>query len=507
MTNPSVLVEVGLLEDWAHRLRNLHTLLSREISAVASSPVPIADSTLMSDLAAFAGENERLKKVIDYAITTLPHGRSRDRRGGGPIDKVLAALRRERAASSPVVEAGQHCPHGWRGEAPRDGERIKDPCPSCGEAMLFIGDGGWLTCANLSKACRNPVMTEAYAEKLSGIPSASKQGSEPVVEAGHCKCCDDTDWEGMPCPGIAIPSTHCQHKRTRRHMQPAATDDVTCEDCGGVFPRPSASKQSSDRPVSADEARLGVDPPAMTSAEADEPGKALGPETGVDGPVRLFASKQGRAPIIIGDYPLCDLSDCPGYGKRHAPIPKASKQGGVLRPTSGEPVAWRCKEHTSYVLPYKSQPNCIVCCKPMEPLYPAPPVEPVAWDCEDCIWYLSSQAAEHRGPGGPPEWHYSHGKQDWGQCEGRARPLYPAPPVDPPCDRPHKWSAADLCVLCEIDRVTAQLVRCDAEGHGVDVAGWLEERAANCELSYGGSALRKAAAAYREEFGPKGGGA
>lgn len=38
--------------------------------------------------------------------------------------------------------------------------------------------------------------------------------------------------------------------------------------------------------MSADEARLGSTPPAVTSAEADEPGKVLGPETGISGSVR-----------------------------------------------------------------------------------------------------------------------------------------------------------------------------------------------------------------------------
>lgn len=50
--------------------------------------------------------------------------------------------------------------------------------------------------------------------------------------------------------------------------------------------------------------------------------------------------------------------------------------------------------------------------------------EPWGWACDNCIWYLSRSGSEHSGPGGCPDWHYAHGNEDWGRCEGTTIALY-----------------------------------------------------------------------------------
>ncbi len=43
--------------------------------------------------------------------------------------------------------------------------RIANRCPYCGSASLFIGNGGWLTCGNLS-TCKRPTLNTAIAYKV-----------------------------------------------------------------------------------------------------------------------------------------------------------------------------------------------------------------------------------------------------------------------------------------------------------------------------------------------------
>lgn len=51
------------------------------------------------------------------------------------------------------------CSHGWRGSTPENGKRIADRCLTCGSVSVFIGSGGWLTCAHLG--CGEPGIGKA----------------------------------------------------------------------------------------------------------------------------------------------------------------------------------------------------------------------------------------------------------------------------------------------------------------------------------------------------------
>lgn len=101
---------------------------------------------------------------------------------------------------------GERCRHGWRGSPPKDGARIKDKCPACGLAALFIGTGGHLTCGNLS--CKNPsgwlgstptpdplaeakerVVEAAMAQQMIGHSPAA--GPAPTQE--YLRACQTTD--------------------------------------------------------------------------------------------------------------------------------------------------------------------------------------------------------------------------------------------------------------------------------------------------------------------------
>jgi len=110
----------------------------------------------------------------------------------------------------------------------------------------------------------------------------------------------------------------------------------------------------------------------------------------------------------------------------------------------GEPVAWRCydKDDMVYLITesrkvmeaWATMPENAV----VEPLYAIPPAagEPVAWDCETCIWTLHASALGTVWPdNGPPAKHYSHGNEMWGDCDGVARPLYAHPPTAAGCQR------------------------------------------------------------------------
>ena len=79
------------------------------------------------------------------------------------MDAIVSAAER-------AVEAAKlgHCTHGWRGLPPERGERIVTPCPACG-GQLFIGDGGYLTCASVPKnqfqGCPCPSLSDAIRQK------------------------------------------------------------------------------------------------------------------------------------------------------------------------------------------------------------------------------------------------------------------------------------------------------------------------------------------------------
>lgn len=64
-------------------------------------------------------------------------------------ERIVAELRKQR------------CGHGWRGDPPDRGDRIANHCPSCGGKSLFIGTGGWLTCATLNGDCTEPGVEHA----------------------------------------------------------------------------------------------------------------------------------------------------------------------------------------------------------------------------------------------------------------------------------------------------------------------------------------------------------
>ena len=72
--------------------------------------------------------------------------------------------RAEEAEAERDLHAKKACHHGWRGRAPKDGERIVTPCPACGLQSLFIGDGGHLTCSVVpgrdSRGCLSPSVEE-----------------------------------------------------------------------------------------------------------------------------------------------------------------------------------------------------------------------------------------------------------------------------------------------------------------------------------------------------------
>ena len=66
--------------------------------------------------------------------------------------QVFAELIQERiAAPAPLPEEVEAvaCRHGWRGGRPENGDQIQTPCLVCGTKSLFIGNGGFLTCANV----------------------------------------------------------------------------------------------------------------------------------------------------------------------------------------------------------------------------------------------------------------------------------------------------------------------------------------------------------------------
>ncbi len=78
------------------------------------------------------------------------------------------ATRLEAEAGEVERLRAEKCTHGWRGRAPERAQVIKDPCPVCG-CQIFIGDGGWLTCASVPGkddrgGCPQPGVGRAIAD-------------------------------------------------------------------------------------------------------------------------------------------------------------------------------------------------------------------------------------------------------------------------------------------------------------------------------------------------------
>lgn len=68
------------------------------------------------------------------------------------------------------------CIHGWRGAGESD--RIVDRCPACGAQSLFIGKGGFLTCAVIG--CSQPGVgreIEKLLERARLVPAKRDCGS------------------------------------------------------------------------------------------------------------------------------------------------------------------------------------------------------------------------------------------------------------------------------------------------------------------------------------------
>ena len=64
-----------------------------------------------------------------------------------------------------TVENTIHQPRGseWRGKM-SDSKRIETKCPACGNSgVLFIGEGGWLTCSWIS--CKDPSAISHLTDK------------------------------------------------------------------------------------------------------------------------------------------------------------------------------------------------------------------------------------------------------------------------------------------------------------------------------------------------------
>jgi hypothetical protein len=108
-------------------------------------------------------EQGKAGRVIEHVHPTAESGDFHDelcyhRKDGDACDRIANTCKQCRAREATIarLESGQ-CHHGWRGHAPDRGERIVDPCPSCGQKSLFIGSGGYLTCASLAPGvCKMP---------------------------------------------------------------------------------------------------------------------------------------------------------------------------------------------------------------------------------------------------------------------------------------------------------------------------------------------------------------
>lgn len=61
--------------------------------------------------------------------------------------------------------------------------KIADRCPTCGAESLFIGTGGWLTCAVLR--CKNPGVGDAI-EKLKAAQGRFYELEQEIEKAREC---------------------------------------------------------------------------------------------------------------------------------------------------------------------------------------------------------------------------------------------------------------------------------------------------------------------------------
>jgi len=110
------------------------------------------------------------------------------------IQEIATAV----AAWAAKREAGRRereCHHGWRGSVPEGGKYIVDRCPSCMGKHLFVGNGGYLTCANLT-SCNEPSvgvmidqLRDQLAESRAEVKAAMAVLTPSMPESGLVDAC------------------------------------------------------------------------------------------------------------------------------------------------------------------------------------------------------------------------------------------------------------------------------------------------------------------------------
>lgn len=90
--------------------------------------------------------------------------------------------------------------------------KIADRCPSCGHQSLFIGEGGWITCGNLS-TCKEPGLTH-YLRALRERDEKRMERDQAFIQAairyfhlmseGHDPALLVVDWEKLDSPPTVL---------------------------------------------------------------------------------------------------------------------------------------------------------------------------------------------------------------------------------------------------------------------------------------------------------------
>jgi hypothetical protein len=156
--------------------------------------------------------DEERQRVLDCGATWSDTRRLLDE-----VEDLRAELKREREQHNYLmaeavrvhtsevqdeVEAlrAERCTHGWRGRPPKDGGAIQMPCPACGARSLFIGDGGYLTCARVpshgSPGCSNPSVADVV-DALKAENERLRRGPYDHPQQQRCKRCGRAD--GLNC--------------------------------------------------------------------------------------------------------------------------------------------------------------------------------------------------------------------------------------------------------------------------------------------------------------------
>src|SRR3990167_8356483 len=103
----------------------------------------------------------------------------------------------------------------------------------------------------MERAAKEPHVVDRYA--LERAASALEAEMDANTFAHHryrrahtCRDCGQAVWHDCEVEVEAEMKGEaaCQHPRTRRHMQPAATDDRTCLDCGLMLTTPAKPELS-----------------------------------------------------------------------------------------------------------------------------------------------------------------------------------------------------------------------------------------------------------------------